>query len=433
MMMRTVTLILTAALAAFPAQAAKVVLKVWAGNKIQKSQKVQISTNLPPRVTPNDILSLDGLDVGYDVKSGTYYVHKDLELGPMEIRRFNVEINDIWAIPPSQIAAIRKRTGELVGKLSGEERAKTETWRQEIEKSLDLIESSQAENALKPGEKIGAHLKTYEANRGTLKRILEGVGRIEDLVIESGQDPGGELIGEVKGLAIPKHDAEAPPVYRTIINRITVNNTKSQTETWKGPVRRDLPAEIKLDDILDAGGLEAGMDPKKGVGDVFKDPVEVPPGQSVRFDVKIRDPWNVNMPRAGAVLAGASNILGIVSLRGGFASVEDTLRSLMADLRAMQKEAGPTELSDAYVAYYRDQSARLDLIEQKVLRVESALRPKPKSTRIGIPGKPPTMKSTRRIIWIILGFVAVMSLLFFLRWFGRTGAEKMDDTKGGGA
>jgi hypothetical protein len=65
--------------------------------------------------------------------------------------------------------------------------------------------------------------------------------------------------------------------------------------------------------------------------------------------------------------------------------------------------------------------------------VESALRPKPKSTRIGIPGKPPTMKSTWMIIYIILGFLAIMSLLFFLRWFGKTGAEKMDDTTGSGA
>jgi len=426
------TLVLSGLLAAASTQAAKVELRIKAGNPIDKSQKVQISTNLPARVTAADVISLDGLDLGYDVKTGVYYVHKTLELGPKEIRTFTVEINDIWTIPPDQLAMIRKRTEDLVAKLKGEDRTKTEAWRQEINKSLDLIESSQAANALKPGEKVSAHMKAYEANRGTLKRIMEGVGRIENLVIESGQDPGGELIGEVKGLPIPKHDAEPTSVYRTIIDRITVNNSKSQTEPWKGPVRRDLPAEIKLDDILDAGGLDAGIDPKRQACYVFKDQVEVPAGQSVSFDVKIRDQWNINMPRVAVVLASASNVLDVVALRGGFKSVEDTLRSLMTDLRAIEKEAGPTALSDAYVAYYRDQSARLDLIEQKVLRVESALRPKPKSTRIGIPGKPPTMKSTWMIIYIILGFLAVMSLLFFLRWFGRTGAEKMDDTTGSG-
>jgi len=207
---------------------------------------------------------------------------------------------------------------------------------------------------------------------------------------------------------------------------------KSLTDPSAKPLRRDLPSEIKLDDILDAGGLDVGVDPGKGVCYVFKNQVDIPASQSVSFDVKIRDKWNVNMPRVAAVLASASNVLEIVSLRGEFKSVEDTLRSLMADLGAMEREKGPTALSDAYVAYYRDQSARLDLIEQKVLRVESALRPPPKSTRIGIPGKPPTLKSTWAIIWIILGFVAIMSLLFFLRWFGKTGAEMMDDTPSGG-
>ena len=430
---RLAGLFLLAALWVAPhAWAAKVVLTIRTGEPIGKSQKVQISTNLPPRVTPNDILSLDGLALSYDVKSSTYYVHKDLELGPKEIKVFKVEINDIWEIPSSRIASLRKRVGELAGKLRGEDRKSGETWQQEIEKSLGLIESSQAQNALRPGEKITAHLKTYDSNIATMKRVLEAVGRIENLVIDSGEDPGGDLIGEIAGLAIPKREAEGPPqVYRAIINRITALN-RSPTETKSIPVRRELPSEIKLEDILDTGGLESGQDAQKGICYVSGTAADVPPGKSVSFDVKIRDKWNVNGPRIVAVRSNATVVLSVVSLRGGFKSIEDTLNSLIVELDKMEKEAGPEELSDKYVAFYRYQSARLDLIDQKVMRVESALRTKPKGTKIGTKIKPPTIKSTWMIIYIILGFLAVMSLLFFLRWFGKSGAEKMDDTTQGG-
>jgi hypothetical protein len=104
---------------------------------------------------------------------------------------------------------------------------------------------------------------------------------------------------------------------------------------------------------------------------------------------------------------------------------------MISDLKEMEKEAGPATLNDRYVAFYRDQSVRLDVIEQKVLRIESALRPKPKTTEYGFKAKPPSMKTTWLIIYIILGFLAIMSLLFFFRWFGKTNAERMDDKTNG--
>jgi hypothetical protein len=294
-----------------------------------------------------------------------------------------------------------------------------------------LIESSQTETALKPGEKITQHIKTYESNLNTLKRIREAVGRIENYVLGAGLDPGGELIGEVKGLAVPKHEAELPPeAYKTIIYRITVQN-KSPTEPRKIPVKRDLPLEVKLHDILDAGGLDSRIDPKTGGCYVFKDEVEILAGQSVSFDVSIRDKWNVNVPRISAVLASATNVLGIIGAKGEFKSIEEMLRGMISDLKEMEKEAGPATLNDRYVAFYRDQSVRLDVIEQKVLRIESALRPKPKTTEYGFKAKPPSMKTTWLIIYIILGFLAIMSLLFFFRWFGKTNAERMDDKTNG--
>jgi hypothetical protein len=55
------------------------------------------------------------------------------------------------------------------------------------------------------------------------------------------------------------------------------------------------------------------------------------------------------------------------------------------------------------------------------------LRPLEREPKFGVPIKPPSRKTTWIIIYIILGFLGIMSLLFFLRWFGRSKMEQMTD------
>ena len=79
----TVVLAGLCVLSAWPgnALAAKLVLRIKAVNPIDKSQVVSIKSNLPQGVGTNDVLSLDGLELGYDVGNDLYYVHKDVPPG----------------------------------------------------------------------------------------------------------------------------------------------------------------------------------------------------------------------------------------------------------------------------------------------------------------------------------------------------------------
>jgi len=96
-------------------------------------------------------------------------------------------------------------------------------------------------------------------------------------------------------------------------------------------------------------------------------------------------------------------------------------------LNSLEKEPVPTDLNDKYVAFFRQQAAKLDVIEQKIARVEAALKPIEKTSQLGFQAKPPSSKTTWLIIWIILGFLAFISLVFFFRWYGRSKAEKLTD------
>lgn len=424
-------------LIAFQAHAGKVVLRIRAGNPIEKAQTVQIKSNLPLGIRTNDIISLDGLELGYDIKNDIYYVYKEMKLGPKEITVFKVEVNDIWVIPAEEIDMLRKRAVDLVDKLRGREHHETaDALRQEIEKNLGQIQANQTENAIRRGVKAMRHIRAYETNLKALKKVKTDIGYIENLVLGSGQDPGGRLVGEVKDAPKPQRDVElAPEEYRTAIYKITIYNP-SPNETRKIPsgsmpsLKRYLPPEIKFNDILDAGGLEIGVDRKKGACYLYKETVEIAPTSTVTFVVKIRDKWNINMSRIEPLKSKAGAILEIVTAKGAYHSIEEMLNNLITRLEEIEKESGPETLDDKYVAFYRRQADRIDIIEQKINRIRAALRPPLKTTQLGFRTKAPTMKTTWGIIYFILGFLTVMSLLFFLRWMGKTKEERMG---GGGS
>ena len=406
-------------------------MRIRAGNPIEEPQKVQIKANLPARVSTNDIISLGGLELGYDVKSDTYYVHREVDLGPKEIAIHDVEINDIWVVSEEELRTLVRRAGELVKLLdqveAEEYRASAVAIQSDITRAVESIREHQGENSI-PEVTPVQHIRAYETNLKVFSRVRKDVGRIENLVLASGQDPG-TLIGEARDIPSRRPTRIAVEDYTTALFRITVRNT-SPARSRKISVHRDLPEEIKPADVLESGGLEVGADSKRGVTYVFKKDVELAPNETVTYDVTIRDKWNVNKPRIVDLRSRIETIIGQVGEEDQYKSVDDSLKQLLSLLAKIGNEIGPENLSSEYVAFHRDQAARLDGIEQKIHRLEAALRPSEKRQKRGFRIQPPSMKTTWLIIYVVLGFLALMSLLFFLRWMGRSKAERMQEEEG---
>ncbi len=395
----------------------KLVLKIQVVNKSDTTQPVPIRSSLPERITTDDIIDAAGLNIGYDVKSDTYYVHDTVQLAPKEILVREVVMKDIWVIDEDEIEAYRKRAGVLAGALagskyskdSGEERAKVDT-------RSDEILARQEENGITTVSAI-QHIQAYESNLKALKEVKQSVGRMENLAMAAGVNPGDELIGDDRSAAIPRRDVHFPAAYGEAIVKITVRNSSS-TRARKVDVRREMPPEINIDDVLDSGGLAVRYDPKSRVTYVFKDDVEVPAGDTVTFEVRIRDKWNINNERLIFLQDKVNSLLVLTSGRDNIEAVENTLSSALEALKLIAKEVGPETLSPEYIAFYRRQADRLDDVERELNRVDSAL--KPLETKRGFDIPAPDKKTTWLIIYIILGFLALVSLLFFLRWYVRS-------------
>ena len=404
----------------------KVVLKIRVGNPLPKAMPAEIKINLPAGIGTNEVINTDGLDLRYDVKNDIYYVYKKLELEAKQADIiYNVEFKDIWRIPEEKLDGLQKHIDGLLEKLKGNEQEKTaKELKDEVLKLLAMVKASQEDNSIKAGVETTRHIRAYDSNLVEMESVKKFVGRLENLVLSAGQDPG-QLEGDPRGSPQSKRDVEMKPQdYKTAVIKITLRNV-SATEKREIEVRRDLPPEIKANDIIPPCPLEVRTDIKEGICYVYSNNVVLAPSQTLTYDVKIRDKWNVNFPRFPYLRNNASNVLEAVKSQEKFKSIEDMLGKLMVEVNEIEKEVAPIELNDKYVAFYRNQAMRLDVIEQKINRIESAMKLQGK--KVGFPGKPPNPKTTWMIIWIILGFLAFLSLVFFFRWYSKTKAEKLTD------
>jgi hypothetical protein len=392
----------------------KLIIKIQAANKADVKKNVEVRSNLPSRITPDDILDRGGLNLGYDVKSDSYYVEDTLEMDPHEIKVFDVVMDDIWVIDSGQVELYRKRANALSALLSGSEySAESKKELENIKAKTDLILNRQEKNKITAVAPI-KHIQAYEFNLKDLQAVKLSVGKMENLALAAGINPGNNLIGDDIDASIPRRGMHNPDEFGEAIMKITVRNP-SENRAVTTNVRSDLPAELTVDDVIDAGGLGVRYDSNKKVAYVFKYDLVLKPLESRTYEVHLNDKWNVNSGRMQFLQKKANELLRESSGRNSIEAVINTLNSAVEELDSIMKSEGPKDLNPDYIAYYRRQSDRLDAVEHELNRVDSAL--KPQVTERGYAPPAPDAKTTWLIIYVILGFLAAISMLFFLKWF----------------
>jgi hypothetical protein len=418
MRLRAGLVLLSLLVPATPGMAARLVVKIQAANpSTNQVQSVELRASLPARVTTNDVMNLAGLNLGYDVKSDSYYVYGTVQLAPKEIVVREVELNDIWVLDEEEVKSLETRAEQLSRLLlTTPHGAKVQEAGNAVKQGVATILERQAENRITRVSPV-RHIQAYESNLKALQAVRQQVGQIENLALAAGINPGDTLIGDDRRAAAPRRDVHVPVAFGEAVYKITVRNS-SPTQPRRVPIRRDLPAEVGLDDVLDANGLSVRFDPKDGLTAVYDDALELAPLETKTFNVRIRDKWNVNGPRIDFLGDKLSELRTVIADRANLQAVANMLDESGSRLAEVAAEKAPDEFTPAYIAFYRRQADRLDLIEQDLNRIDAAL--KPLETKRGFPMPAPDKKTTWLIIYVILGFLALLSLLFFMRWFVRS-------------
>lgn len=407
------------------ADGASVVLKMRAINPSPTEKKtVEVRGTLPKGGGSNDVVGAEGFDVAYDVGSKLYYVHRKVELAPGEVRTFEVELRDVWTIPPERLQELADHAKILSASLAGSDQAPVgERLRGVIDETLRTVRQRQDTYVigLVPASD---HIYAYELNSQAVEQTKKDVGMLENLVIAAGKDPQ-KILGLAQA-APPPTVGSAGPTGETIMVRMRVTNPLAIKK--KRNFRRDLPEEVRPADIVDAAGLKTGFDSLRNVSYVYADDMEFDPQESKEFSVRIRNPWAATRTNAMLLLKRLEALEAEAAKQEGVhPSVKTNIASVLSDLLSIQKRELPAEVNEQYVATARRQAEDIRTMEGRVMRIEELFRQSPPNIFNApiLVNPPPSRQTTWMIIYIILAFLGVVSLLFFLRWYGRSKAEQL--------
>jgi len=163
---------------------ASVTLRVVAVNPSEDSeQSVPIKVYLPVEVKPEDIIYKGDLEIAYDTQQGSYYVFGDYAIKPLETLEKEIEIQDIWLIEDTEIAASRKEAKDMFSAFDKTAYAdKAQVLSKAIEKKLKEIEEMQAGLASNPAQ----HISNYRYCLTVLKSVKSDLAEAKGLFKEIG-------------------------------------------------------------------------------------------------------------------------------------------------------------------------------------------------------------------------------------------------------
>lgn len=148
-------------------------------------RRVPFKTFLPKEVKPENVVGMGDLDIAFDPVEGVYYVFKDYELEPKETLALEIEMEDVWRIPQTEIDFYRAEARALVKVLSNTDYFDRVNYlSSSIESKLTQIEFRQKVSNPTPG--------------GYISDFRENVKLLDSVKVDI--SAAKSLMGEAKGI-----------------------------------------------------------------------------------------------------------------------------------------------------------------------------------------------------------------------------------------
>ncbi len=218
----------------------------------------------------------------------------------------------------------------------------------------------------------------------------------------------------------------AYPLWAEIAMKVLVVNP-SETEVKEFRIHSPLPPEVKPEHVLEADGLTVEYDSQ--VGAYFLDgTVTLKPKESVSKRILLEDIWLIASERLSAVREESAEVmrkLAATSYEERGRLLADSINRRLTEIEASQDQAflPPAQ----HITRYRENTKTLervesDLVSLRQLMVMAALAPASQALLDGGTTADHqargslSIATTWRLIYIILGLLAFVSLSFFLLW-----------------
>jgi len=443
----------------YPLYAAGAVkLKMTVANPSASEIKtVPVKTYLPKGITPEDITDKGKFQIGYDFDKSLYYAYQEVKLNPNESLTLELSMQDIWNIPIDEINSLKEHTQKVVNSLKNAvSYSQAKILEESIISRLDKITEIQASADANIEEKIA----NYGANNDILKEVKKDISVLDDLAMEIGV-PGeieaaglmGETVSSTEPVKIKYTDLDIKTL-GSVKFRIALSNPSDKEAAI--PLKYYLPVEVKPEYIVDKGGLDVGYDYQKDIHYVYKDTLTLAAREKKEFIVEVKNIWIIPQQQIDVLRAQTARLMGILGeseYKLAAKSLADKIISFLDNIMNVQNK---TDVSvERHIGDFREnlkkfEEAKKDIAKLEKLAVQTggsagvtlAGNEEPQavshksqlkgSAGSGITrgakgielvsksifrGKAPDVTTSWKIIWIIIGFLAVVSFLFFILWW----------------
>jgi len=432
---------------------ADIKLKMVVENSSETEEKLPVKSYLPKGIKPEDITDKGNFEISYDFGKSLYYAYQEITLKPKESVTLEITMKDIWLIPSEDIKILKDHTLNIVSSLRKTDYSdQAKSLGDGINKRLDaILEGQKTEDA-----DVEKRFSEYEANTASLKEAKKDIATLEDIAVEAGTFSGKEAFGEsldqLAGSGSRKTRSDLEKL-GTVKFQIEVSNPSDEKKTI--PLKYYLPAEVNPEYIIDSGGLDVGYDYQKGERYVYKDAIDLAPQEKKEYLVEVKDIWTIpeeNVEVLKDRAQGFVNALSASDYKEIAEALGNKIISGLDGILAAQKN--PSVDVEKHIGEYRAALLKLEEAKKDTSRLEKMVIQagglpgftlsgdraggKMKRGAEGLKlvgksifrGKAPNIATTWKLIYSIIGFLAVSSLLFIVLQFQQRRSVMFDALTG---
>jgi hypothetical protein len=327
-------------------------ITVLAANPDDTSMKAPIIYYLPAEIKPDDVLDAQGMDVKYDADKKSYFLTKEIDLGPKETKSLNVTVKNVWMVRTEEFAAARDSIAQKMQGLAGTKYEQTSGLLvQKVNDRLDSIENAQKKSRER-GDSLRKQIELYRANVKQLEQINQEISTIE---------------------AIRRAEEESKGETATIKFQITAENPSDETMTMN--VQSTLPQEITADDILNKLDFDLIYDDMAQQFSLTKQE-SFAPKEVKKFTITIRNIWHIPQNELDFMKEQTDRLMENIegSAFEGYARQNaESIYELLKQIQEQQTLVQDSKLIEDHQRAYAINSQRLVLIKKKIQELQDLL------------------------------------------------------------
>lgn len=423
---------------------ADVKLKVVVVNPSTTEKKTApIRYDLPKGIGPEQVVDIGNFDMKYDFNKGNYYLTGSVTLEPSEKKVLEIRLRDVWTIQEQYLANLKSHTASMIDRLKGTKHVKVgNSLAEKIYEQLEFISVKEKSAGINIRERINR----YYEGMVVLGEIKENIGMLENLVI----DVGGIVEERVKipdTLAIPIQSGALGEKDFIELRIKAFNPSKSAKQATS--VKYVLPSEISPRYVVDSAGLDMAYDFTKECFYLYKDDVELGPEETREYIAKIKDVWKIPEVDLSAITTHTDNLLILLKDTEYFKQAKPFADRIIECIDEIDRTQSAKVSAAEHIAYYRENMKSLQTARAQVAELEKLVSQRGASAGVTVKwaesqkgggtqvrrmrgyegidmlaksifrGKAPTIATTWKAIFAIIGFIGVISILFFSLWYNQ--------------